>query len=150
MQVFKVNDINFKTSLTNKILNDLNEYFDDSMKNKIINGLDKNIYFAVQDSYGFTGFVSLNDTNKLLEIEGLGVFKTFHRQKSGQALIKACIDYARINRKKGIVIKIKDDSSHDQSYLKTRRFLTKMGFINACVIDSNSFLNPCLVMINII
>lgn len=150
MQVFKVNDINFKKSLTEKILNDLSEYFDSSMKNRIMNNLDKDNYFAVQDSYGFSGFVSLIENGKILEIDGLGVFKAFHRQKSGQALIKACIDFAKINKKKAISIKIKDDSSKDISYLKTRRFLTKMGFINLAVVPSTDFLNPCLIMIYII
>lgn len=150
MQVFKVNDINFKNSLTPKILSDLNDYFDIEMKKRIISNLSKDIYFALQDNYGFQGFISLLDNDNFLEIDGIGVFKNFHRQKAGQGLIKASIDYAKINKKKGIIIKIKDDSSKDINYLKTRRFFTKMGFNNLTVINSTDYLNPCLVMIYII
>ena len=146
MKVFKVNDLSFKNNLTNKILNDLPEYLDSSTKERILSNLDKNIYFTTQTEYGFSGFASLVDNETVLNIDFIGVFKNFHRQKSGQALIKAVLDYARVNKKKAIIINIKDDSSMDQNYLKTRRFLTKMGFVKLCVIDSESFFNPTLVM----
>jgi len=146
MQVFKVNDLNFKKSLTSKILDDLNDYFSQEMKSDILTNLEKNSYFAVKDNYGFEGFVSLNDRQESFEINGIGVLKSAFRNRCGCSLIKACIDFARINNKKLITINIKDDSSNDINYLKTRRFFTKMGFCNLTVINSNEFLNPCLVM----
>lgn len=150
MQVFKVNDLKFKESLTRKILNDLSEYFDDYMKNEISSSLDSNIYFAVQDNYGFEGFISLKEKEASLEIDAIGVLKSAQRMKCGQALIKAAIDFAKINKKRIITINIKDDSSKDINYLKTRRFFTKMGFNNLTVVNTDNFINPLLVMAYII
>ena len=146
MQVFKVNDNNFKKSLTSKILNELDDYYDINMKNNILSNLENSVYFTVQHNYGYQGFISLSENSNILTIDGIGVSASQVRQGCGKALIKASIDYARINKKKLLVVKIKDDSSKDINYLKTRRFFTKMGFINLTVINSNEFLNPCLVM----
>ncbi|MCR5786509.1 MAG: GNAT family N-acetyltransferase [Acholeplasmatales bacterium] len=146
MQVFKVNDIKFKESLTKKILSELDEYFDLNMKNQIMANLSKDIYFTVQHNYGYQGFISLNENSETLTIDGIGISKVVTRQGCGKALIQASIDYAKINKKKLIIVKIKDDSSKDINYLKTRRFFTKMGFINLTVVNTNDFLNPCLIM----
>ncbi len=146
MQVFKVSDKNFKTNLTNKILTDLSEYTDPDLKNKVIKNLDNSIYFTAQSEYGFGGFISLLDEDSILRIDFIGVFKAFTRQKIGKTLINATIDYARANKKKMIVISIKDDNSGDINYLKTRRFFTKMGFVRIASINSTEFFNPTLVM----
>jgi GNAT superfamily N-acetyltransferase len=150
MQVYKVSDLKFKTVLTTKVLNELTEYFDSSMKENILSNINNDIYFTVADSYGYQGFISLKENDDTLEIKGLGVMKNSQRQKLGQALIKASIDYAKVNNKKLISINIKDDSSKDINYLKTRRFLTKMGFKNVTILTTDTFLNPTLVMVYII
>ncbi len=146
MQVFKVSDINFKTNLTNKILLDLPEYVDQTIKENVINNLSKSIYFTAQSEYGFNGFISLIDEGEILKIDFIGVFKTFARQKTGKTLVNAALDFARGNKKKAVVITIKDDTSGDVNYLKTRRFFTKMGFVKLATINSNEYFNPALVM----
>lgn len=146
MQIFKVSDMNFKTNLTNKVLSDLDEYLDLTIKQNVINNLSKSIYFTAQSEYGFNGFISLLDEGEILKIDFIGVFKTFTRQKTGKTLINAAIDFARGNKKKALVVTIKDDLSGDINYLKTRRFFTKMGFVKLATINSNEFFNPALVM----
>ena len=150
MQVFKVNDLKFKESFTVKVLNDLDLYFDSNMKENILKNLNSNAYFAVQDNYGFEGFISLINREATLEIDAIGVLKSAKRTKCGTSLIKAAIDFAKVNKKKLITINIKDDSSKDINYLKTRRFLTKMGFVNLTTINSTGFISPTLVMSYII
>ena len=71
MQVFKVNDLKFKESFTVKVLNDLDLYFDSNMKENILKNLNSNVYFAVQDNYGFEGFISLTLTPPLVIIASL-------------------------------------------------------------------------------
>lgn len=144
MQVYKVSDIKFKDLLTKKVLADLEEYFPLDMQEEILTNINNYVYFTVADSYGYQGFIALQEKDNTLEIKALGVLKARQRTKLGNALIKACVDYAKINNKKLISINIKDDSSKDQNYLKTRRFLTKIGFVNITVLETEYA--PILVM----
>lgn len=146
MQVFKVSDKTFKNNLANKVLDDLFDYVDKEFREKVLNNLNNDIFFTVQTEYGFSGFISLLDEGDILSINFMGIFKNFARQKSGQTLIKAAIDFAKANKKKAIIVTIKDDSSQDINYLKTRRFFTKMGFSKLAKIDSIGYFNPSLVM----
>ncbi len=144
MQVYKVSDIKFKNILTDKVLKDLEEYFTLSMQEDIKTHINDYVYFTVADSYGYEGFVALEECTDTLEIKAIGVLKSRQRTKLGSALIKASVDYAKLKNKKLISINIKDDSSKDLNYLKTRRFLTKLGFSNITVI--NTIEAPILVM----
>lgn len=144
MQVYKVSDIKFQGILTKKVLDDLPEYYSEEMKDEILSNISKYVYFTVADSYGYQGFIALDQKEDSLEIKALGVLKASMRRKLGSALIKAAKDYAKVNNKKLVSINIKDDSSKDVNYLKTRRFLSKLGFINITVIES--YEGPILVM----
>lgn len=144
MQVYKVSDIKFQGILTKKVLDDLSEYYTEEMKEHILSNISKYVYFTVADSYGYQGFIALEQKEDSLEIKALGVLKASMRRKLGSALIKAAKDYAKVNNKKIVSINIKDDSSKDVNYLKTRRFLSKLGFVNITVIES--ILGPILVM----
>ncbi len=144
MQVYKVSDIKFQGILTKKVLDDLSEYYTEEMKEEILSSISKYVYFTVADSYGYQGFIALEQKEDSLEIKALGVLKASMRRKLGSALIKAAKDYAKVNNKKLVSINIKDDSSKDVNYLKTRRFLSKLGFINITVIES--YEGPILVM----
>ncbi len=144
MQVYKVSDIKFQSILTKKVLDDLSEYYTEEKKTEILSNISKYVYFTVADSYGYQGFIALDQKEDSLEIKALGVLKASMRRKLGLALIKAAKDYAKVNNKKLVSINIKDDSSKDVNYLKTRRFLSKLGFINITVIES--YEGPILVM----
>ncbi len=144
MQVYKVSDIKFKNILTDKVLKDLEEFFTLFMQEDIKTHINDYVYFTVADSYGYEGFVALEERADTLEIKAIGVLKSRQRTKLGSALIKASVDYAKLKNKKLISINIKDDSSKDLNYLKTRRFLTKLGFSNITVI--NTIEAPILVM----
>lgn len=144
MQVYKVSDIKFQSILTKKVLDDLSEYYTEEKKTEILSNISKYVYFTVADSYGYQGFIALDQKEDSLEIKALGVLKASMRRKLGSALIKAAKDYAKVNNKKLVSINIKDDSSKDVNYLKTRRFLSKLGFINITVIESCE--GPILVM----
>ncbi len=146
MQVFKVSDKTFKNNLATKVLDDLFDYIDKEFREKVLNNLNNDIFFTVQTEYGFSGFISLLDEGDILTINFIGIFKNFARQKSGQTLIKAAVDFAKANKKKAIIVTIKDDSSQDINYLKTRRFFTKMGFSKLAKIDSIGYFNLSLVM----
>ena len=129
MQIFKIDDFNFKRNLTFKILNDLPEWFDNDLKNKVMKDLAESIYFTVNYNYGYSAFLSAIVVKKeVLEISGIGVFKNSQRQKCGKSLIDALKQYARMKKFEFISIQIKDDESQDANYLKTRRFFTKIGF----------------------
>ncbi len=148
MQVYKVSDIKFKNLLTKKVLADLEEYFPLNMQEEILQNINDYVYFTVADSYGYQGFIALKELDNTLEIKAIGILKARQRTKLGSALIKASIDYAKVNNKKLISINIKDDSSKDPDYLKTRRFLSKQGFVNITVLETE--IAPILVMCYVI
>ena len=129
MQIFKIDDLNFKRSLTSKIIADLPEWYDNNLRNKVINELPMSEYFAVNFNYGYSGFLSVIEIKKeVFEISGIGIFKASQRNKCGKSLIDALKQYARMKKKEMISITIKDDDSKDLNYLKTRRFFSKMEF----------------------
>ena len=148
MQVYKVSDIKFKNLLTKKVLADLEEFFPLNMQEEILQNINDYVYFTVADSYGYQGFIALKELDNTLEIKAMGVLKARQRTKLGSALIKASVDYAKVNNKKLISINIKDDSSKDPNYLKTRRFLSKQGFANVTVLETE--IAPILVMCYVI
>ncbi len=129
MQIFKIDDLNFKRSLTSKIIADLPEWYDEELKSKVMNELTIGQYFAVNFNYGYAGFLSVIEIKKeVFEISGIGIFKASQRNKCGKSLIDALKQYARMTKKELISVTIKDDDSKDINYLKTRRFFSKMDF----------------------
>ena len=95
------------------------------------------------------GFLALKSNNLYTaELYVLGILQEYHRKNIGRSMVARAEQYLREHNYRFLMVKTLSDSSDDESYAKTRRFYTSLGFYPLEEIaELWGKENPCLIMV---
>jgi N-acetylglutamate synthase-like GNAT family acetyltransferase len=134
--------------IAKNILSDLPEWFGipEALDEYVEHAQNHQMIVAEMNSeiVGFLSFYKLDEQS--VEIDSMGVLKTFHRRGVGTKLIELLENFCKENHVEMIEVKTLDESHPDKNYAKTRKFYAKCGFEKVRVTDEWGEENPCLVL----
>lgn len=150
MTVHFITDKTEKKSISSKILYSLPDWF--GIPEATANYIEQSAempFIAAFDDNDPIGFLAIKETSpNAAEIYVMGVLPQYHRKGTGKALIDSCTAYCKDKGYALLHVKTLDSSHPDESYEKTRRFYTAMGFLP---LETMKELwgedNPCLIMV---
>lgn len=142
-------DSDKKEEIAKHILNDLPEWFGlpESTKEYIEKSREFPLFAYYKDGH-YVGFIVLKETGKYTaEIYVMGVLKDYQRQRIGNKLFDAFVNYASNKEYEFIQVKTVDAGCYEE-YDRTRLFYEKKGFKKfECFPTLWDEWNPCLVMV---
>jgi ribosomal protein S18 acetylase RimI-like enzyme len=142
-------DENTKKSITQKVLNDLPEWFGipESTKN-YIDQSSLMPFFAAYVEDEPVGFITLKETSpETAEIYCLGVMKKYHRKHIGTELYQYFEHYAKDTSYKLLQVKTVQFGRYEV-YDKTNHFYRSLGFHELEVFPTLwDEWNPCLILV---
>lgn len=145
-----ITDITEKKNISSKILHSLPDWFGipEATDNYIEQSAEMP-FIAAFDGDTPIGFLAVKETShSAAELYVMGAMPQYHRKGTGKALIDFCSAYCKDKGYSLLHVKTLDSSHPDESYEKTRRFYTAMGFLPLETIKELwGEDNPCLVMV---
>lgn len=139
-----------KISISTSILNSLPAWFGipSATANYIEQSAEMPFIAAFEDNNAIA-FLAIKETSpSAAEIYVMGALPQHHRKGAGKALIDSCTAYCKDKGFALLHVKTLAPTHPDESYEKTRRFYTAMGFLP---LETMNELwgedNPCLLMV---
>ena len=150
MEIKEIEDNKLKQEITKKVLSDLPDWFGiEEATKEYIDTVRKYPFIACYINNLAVGFYSLREENKnVLDMYVLGVLKKYHQRGVGKALQMYAEKYARGKGFKYLMVLTLAKKANNSSYLATRQFYLKMGYIDFYQNDDIfSPSDPCQIMI---
>ena len=149
MEIIEIFDQNQKSSICNRILRGLPEWFgnEEPIVDYTAKVRDMPFYIALQEGEPI-GFLAVKIQNPdTAEVCVMGVLKEYHRMGVGARLMSCAEQYCRRNGHQYLTVKTLDSSAVFEPYERTRKFYKNMGFVPLEVFplywDAE---NPCLFL----
>lgn len=139
-----------RSAICNSILRSMPKWFGiESAIVDYVNDVKKMDTWVVEINNETAGFISVNKHNSsTAEIHVIGVLEKFHRQKTGEELVRVAEESLLKEGFKFFSVKTLSELREDENYAKTRKFYLKMGFLPVEVFKTLwGEHNPCLFMI---
>ncbi|MFW5794720.1 MAG: GNAT family N-acetyltransferase [Bacillota bacterium] len=150
MKIKEIEDSKLKQEIAEKVLRDLPDWFGiEEATKEYIDKVRKYPFIACYINDLAVGFYSLREENKnVLDMYVLGVLKKHHQKGVGKALQIYAENYARDKGYKYLMVLTLAKKANNSSYLATRKFYLKMGYIDFYQNDDIfSPEDPCQIML---
>ncbi|MCL2249033.1 MAG: GNAT family N-acetyltransferase [Oscillospiraceae bacterium] len=149
MEIREIFDEKEKTSISEKVLNALPNWFGiPEATLDYIEGVKDKPFYAVFSDNKAVGFVSiLVHSPYTAEIYVMGILETHHRMGIGRQIVNTCEEYCCKNGMEFLTVKTLDEKNPDEYYRKTRLFYESLGFKKIEVFPLLwDECNPCLFL----
>ncbi len=150
MKIEKIEDIQLKSEITEKILRSLDKWFGLELAIKdYIENVKNKLFLACYNDNEVVGLICIHYNNSYTaDIYLMGILEKYHRRGIGRLLIEKVESILKKNGFKFLMVKTLGPTNPDENYKKTRLFYQKVGFYPLEefkeIWDEH---NPCLILI---